>query len=138
MENKKFNFVLVQYSRETVEFSEGINAYALEDFGCDGIEEFALEEARVDEILGERAYSGGDVPESLIDEVQAATIDQDSFTYKYFFYQNDFEKNASEFVFFLKKITRNSHCLLHRKISKTGMQNGKSFIHRLLFQIVWR
>lgn len=103
MENKKFNFVLVQYSRETVEFSEGINAYALEDFGCDGIEEFALEEARVDEILGERAYSGGDVPESLIDEVQAATIDQDSFTYKYFFYQNDFEKNASEFVFFLKE-----------------------------------
>ena len=100
---KKFNFVLIQYGRDNVQFSDGINAYALEDFGCDGVEEFSLEEARVDEILGERAYSGGDIPESLIDEVQAATTDQDSFTYKYFFYQDDFEQNSSDFVFFVKE-----------------------------------
>lgn len=99
---EKFNFVLVQYSRENVQLAQEINSYALEEFGCDGIEEFALEEARVDEILGERAYSGGDVPESLIDEVQAATLDQDTVTYKYFFYQNDFEENAESFVAFLK------------------------------------
>lgn len=103
MENKKFNFVLIQYGRENVEMSHAINAFALDDFFCDGIEEFSLEESRVDEILGERAYSGGDIPESLIDEVEAATIDQDVFTYKYFFYQGDFEKNVSDFVFFLKE-----------------------------------
>lgn len=103
MENKKFNFVLIQYSRDNVQLAIGINAYALEDFGCDGIEEFSLEEARVDQILGERAYSGGDIPESLIDEVEAATIDQEAFTYKYFFYQNDFEENSSDFVFFIKE-----------------------------------
>lgn len=103
MENKKFNFVLIQYSRDNVQLANGINAYALEDFGCDGIEEFSLEEARVDQILGERAYSGGDIPESLIDEVEAATIDQEAFTYKYFFYQNDFEENSSNFVFFIKE-----------------------------------
>ncbi len=103
VENKKFNFVLVQYSRENIELADAINAYAVEDFGCDGVEEFSLEEARVDEILGERAYSGGDIPESLIDEVQAATINQESITYKYFFYQDNFEENASEFVFFLKE-----------------------------------
>ena len=80
-----------------------INAYALDDFQCDGVEEFSLEESRVDEILGERAYSGGDIPESLIDEVQAATINQDSFTYKYFFYEGDFESNSSAFVFFIKE-----------------------------------
>lgn len=103
MENKKFNFVLVQYARENVEMSHAINAYAVEDFSCDGIEEFSLEESRVDEILGERAYSGGDIPESLIDEVEAATVAQDAFTYKYFFYQDDFETNVSDFVFFLKE-----------------------------------
>jgi len=102
-ENKKFNFVLVQYTRDNVELTEQINAYALEDFECDGIEEFALEEARVDEILGERAYSGGDIPESLIDEVQAATLDQDTVTYKYFFYQGNFDENAKDFVTFLKQ-----------------------------------
>jgi ribosomal protein L11 methyltransferase len=103
VENKKFNFVLVQYSPETLNLSHALNAYALEDFGCDGIEEFSLEEARVDEILGERAYSGGDIPESLIDEIQDATNKQESTTYKYFFYQNEFEDNASDFVLFLKE-----------------------------------
>ncbi len=102
-DNKKFNFVLLGYNRNTVELAPMINAYAIEDFGCDGVEEFSLEEARVDEILGERAYSGGDVPESLIDEVQAATIDQDNFTYKYFFYEGDFETNSADFVFFVKE-----------------------------------
>lgn len=101
--NKKFNFVLLGFNRDTVKLAPMINAYAVEDFGCDGVEEFSLEEARVDEILGERAYSGGDVPESLIDEVQAATIDQDSFTYKYFFYEDDFEANSADFVFFVKE-----------------------------------
>lgn len=103
MENKKFSFVLIEYSKENVSFANLINAYALEDFNCDGVEEFSLEETRVDEILGERAYSGGDIPESLIDEVEAATINQDSFTYKYFFYQNDFEVNAADFVYFIKE-----------------------------------
>jgi ribosomal protein L11 methyltransferase len=101
--DKKFNFVLIGFTHETVSLAALINAYAVEDFDCDGVEEFSLEEARVDEILGERAYSGGDIPESLIDEVQAATIGQDYFTYKYFFYEGDFEKNSSDFVFFMKE-----------------------------------
>jgi len=103
VENKKFNFVLLGFTRETVEWAPSLNAYAVEDYGCDGVEEFSLEEARVDAILGERAYSGGDIPESLIDEVQAAIVDQDNFTYKYFFYQGDFETNSAEFVFFIKQ-----------------------------------
>ena len=103
MENRKFNFVLLGYNRATVEWAPSINAYAVEDFKCDGVEEFSLEEARVDEILGERAYSGGDIPETLIDEVQAATIDQDSITYKYFFYEGNFEQHSAEFVFFIKE-----------------------------------
>ncbi len=103
MENRKFNFVLLGYNRATIEWAPGINAYAIEDFNCDGVEEFSLEESRVDEILGERAYSGGDIPETLIDEVQAATINQDTVTYKYFFYEGDFETHSSEFIFFIKE-----------------------------------
>lgn len=102
MKNKKFNFVLIEYNRQTAAFSAHVNAYALEDFSCDGIEEFSLEEARVDEILGERAYSGGDIPETLIDEVQAATMNQETFTFKYFFYEGNFEENCKDFIFFVK------------------------------------
>lgn len=103
MTKNKFNFVLIEFNKENADLSHAINAYALEDFECDGIEEFSLEEARVDEILGERAYSGGDIPESLIDEVQAATLEQDTFTYKYFFYEGSFELNCKEFIAFIKK-----------------------------------
>lgn len=101
--NKKFNFVLVGYTRKTVQLANLINAYAVDDFFCDGIEEFSLDESRVDAILGKRAYSGGDIPESLIEEVESKTIDQEFFTYKYFFYRDDFEKNSHEFVFFVKE-----------------------------------
>lgn len=103
MTNKKFNFVLVHYSQNTIHIAPEINAFAIEDFQCDGIEEFSLEEARVDEILGERAYSGGDIPETLLDEVTAATESQEQVTYKYFFYQNDYDQNSADFVLFLKE-----------------------------------
>lgn len=45
---------------------------AIHDFDCAGVENYSLEEKEVDEILGERAYSGGDVPESVLDEVTEA------------------------------------------------------------------
>tara|TARA_B100001971_G_scaffold213155_1_gene245541 strand:- start:128961 stop:129902 length:942 start_codon:yes stop_codon:yes gene_type:complete len=38
-------------------------------FNIAGIEEFSMEESEVDSLLGERSYSGGDVPSSVIDEV---------------------------------------------------------------------
>lgn len=102
MENKKFNYVILHFNPLTIENSEVINAHAVEDFFCDGIEEFSLEEARVDEILGERAYSGGDVPEELIDEVQAATRAEELVTYKYYFFEDDFEQNTKDFIEFVK------------------------------------
>lgn len=102
-EEKKFNFVLLYLNKETIHLREEINAYAIEDFECDGIEEFALEEARVDEILGERAYSGGDVPESLLDEVEEATNDQEEVSYKYFFYEGDYQNNSLSFKMFVEE-----------------------------------
>lgn len=98
MENKKFNFVLVHFTPATIHFLDEINQIALNNCLCDGIEEFALEEARVDEILGERAYSGGDVPETLLEEVEMATMGQAEVTLKYFFFEENFEKNTQCFL----------------------------------------
>ena len=61
-----------------------IDTIAHKDYACTGIEEFAIEEARVDEILGERSYSGGDVPESIIHEVES-TVKGSGITKKYYF-----------------------------------------------------
>ena len=49
----------------------------------------AIDEARVDEILGERAYSGGDVPEEVIDEVSDITTETNDFDYSFYFFNGD-------------------------------------------------
>ncbi len=48
---------------------EHLKLLALEQFNGIGIEEYSLSEAEVDEILGERSYSGGDLPMEVLDEV---------------------------------------------------------------------
>ncbi len=103
VENKSFCFILLNYSKETIHLADEINQISMDDFDCDGIEEFSIEEKRVDEILGERAYSGGDIPTSLIDEVMDVMQSQNEMTFKYFFYQNNFEERANNFLFFLNE-----------------------------------
>ena len=95
-----FSFVLLGYNAETADHRDGIDARAHLDFNCEGIEEFSLEESRVDEILGERAYSGGDVPETLLDEVERATFGLEKFFVKYYFLN---EKDATDFVVYIKE-----------------------------------
>ncbi len=43
---------------------------AVNEFATLGIEEFSLSEPEVDAILGERSYSGGDLPQEILDEVE--------------------------------------------------------------------
>jgi len=102
VENKFFCFVLVHFNKETIHLSEEINQIAMDDFDCDGVEEFSIEEQRVDEILGERAYSGGDIPTSLIDEVMGVMQNQEEMTFKYFFYQKNYEERAESFLSILE------------------------------------
>ncbi len=99
MENN-YSFVLIKFNPSSLELKEQLSLLSMNDFGCDGVEEFSLEEARVDEILGERAYSGGDVPETLLDEVEHATFSLESFYVKFYFQVED---NAKEFVVFIKE-----------------------------------
>lgn len=63
---------------------ERIEASALGEFEALGIEEFSLTEAEVDEILGDRSYSGGDLPESVIDEVESTVLSKPN-NYRFFF-----------------------------------------------------
>ncbi len=45
---------------------------AVRDFGCTGVEEYSLVESEVDALLGDRSYSGGDLPVEVLGEVDAA------------------------------------------------------------------
>ncbi len=81
---------------------ETVQDLAVNEFGSLGIEEFSLSEAEVDEILGERSYSGGDLPQDVIDEVES-TVLKGPVNYRFFFdnknLANDFlNKVRSEFL----------------------------------------
>ncbi len=93
-------FYIVTVSFETEAKADEINEIALNSFHVDGIEEFSLNEETVDEILGERAYSGGDIPTEVIHEVEDVTKANGDLSYKYYFFNGDL-KRAEDFSAYL-------------------------------------
>jgi len=49
---------------------ENLKYKAINEFESMGLEEYSLEEAQVDELLGDRSYSGGDLPLEVLEEVE--------------------------------------------------------------------
>jgi ribosomal protein L11 methyltransferase len=71
-----------------------IEAKAIDDFSALGIEEFSLNEPEVDALLGERSYSGGDLPQEVLDEVEDRVL-KGPVNFRFFF---DDEKSAESFL----------------------------------------
>jgi ribosomal protein L11 methyltransferase len=82
---------------------------ALKEFNSTGVEEFSLDEATVDEILGERSYSGGDLPESVLDEVNTKAKDY-SELYKFYFSNKE---DAGSFLFEVSNHSLNAKLTEH-------------------------
>lgn len=76
-----------------------IELSAHESFSCLGIEEFSIDEPKVDEILGERSYSGADLPRAVIDEVDLV-VNHDLRVRKFYFAN---EEKTLAFQNYLKK-----------------------------------
>ena len=76
-----------------------LESVAVEQYQALGIEEFSLTEAEVDAILGDRSYSGGDLPETVIDEVESTVLGRPA-NYRFFF---DNALNANEFKLHCQK-----------------------------------
>jgi ribosomal protein L11 methyltransferase len=75
--------------------SHGWNSFetdAMDRFHALGIEEYSLTEPEVDALLGERSYSGGDLPESVLDEVEEKILGKPT-NYRFFFDQKENAKN---------------------------------------------
>jgi ribosomal protein L11 methyltransferase len=96
---EKFWIVTLFHFRPDETLRLRIEQVGMEQFSALGIEEFSLTEAEVDEILGERAYSGGDVPETVLDEVEESVRSQ-SAHYRFFF---DSQSAAHEFKNFCQR-----------------------------------
>lgn len=69
--NQKYYFsVTAMLSSATEDDLMEINQRAFDEFGCEGIEEYNLDEKSIDEILGREAYLGAEIPQELIDKLE--------------------------------------------------------------------
>lgn len=75
---------------------EILNKIAVEKFFAEGIEQYSLNEETVDEILGERSYSGGDVPTEVLEEVEN-TMKTTSRSVRYYFNNKNNAENFTHF-----------------------------------------
>jgi len=89
-----YYFIQAQIDLKNV---DQIDQTAHHEFSCTGIESFAIDEQRVDEILGMRSYSGGDVPETVIYEVES-TVDNEGHIQKYYFNSNADAINFKQYL----------------------------------------
>lgn len=64
-------YFIVELDIQDQDVLTSLEQEAFESYGCTGSQEFSIEEAKVDEILGERSYSGGDLPLEVLEEVEA-------------------------------------------------------------------
>jgi hypothetical protein len=94
MEEKYYYLLEVKYKG----ISEGdyfeINNLAFGSYGCQGVEEFNLNEAAVDEILGKEALLGAEVNEYIINKIEKSVSSGKLLTINYLFLE---EADAKSF-----------------------------------------
>jgi len=77
----------------------GLDIVAFQEFESQGKLEYSLDEARVDEILGEKAYCGGDLPEDVFDDLENELMEEDKGSYYWLE-----EKKAQAFFEYCEKV----------------------------------
>lgn len=100
-----------------------IDAQALEDWGCTGIEDFSIDEATVDAILGDRSYSGGDIPDDQIFEVEGK-VQTDKSIKKYYF---EGPSHGRAFMTFLKSNQIDGSHLIEKETKDWNEEWKKNF-----------
>lgn len=99
----KFWVVTLFHLQPSNEEVEAIETKAIHEFGAMGVEEYAMNEAEVDALLGERSYSGGDLPLEVLDEVERHISGKPG-NYRFFF--NDPQKATA----FKDEVSRDYLC----------------------------
>ncbi|MBT3983063.1 MAG: methyltransferase [Bacteriovoracaceae bacterium] len=104
MENtKQYAEVVIDFHGHYGQLKSSVQDIAFSEYGCQGSCEYSMDEPEVDEILGERSYSGGDLPLDVIEEVESKVLGSSEFRVGYFYNENEYLERASAFVNKLEK-----------------------------------
>ena len=102
MEDRYYYSVSINFI-DRLELKEVVMAKAVDDYFCQGIEDFSMNEEQVDEALGEKAFSGGSVPQDVLDEVDLNQAAREGQRVKFYFHEGDIENNVDNFQKYLRK-----------------------------------
>ena len=80
---KDYFFIEIELQDEVL--MQELENEAFERFNCAGSQDFSVDEEKVDEILGQRSYSGGDLPLEILEEVEKTLREQGENKKKFFF-----------------------------------------------------
>ena len=94
-----FWVVTLFHYQPTNDGRSSLELMAVNDYETLGIEEFSLTEPEVDEILGDRSYSGADLTQDVLDEVEQKVLNHP--TTCRFFFSN--QQNAESFFDLVKR-----------------------------------
>lgn len=115
---------------------EEIEALAFLKFESTGVEDFSLEEEKVDEILGERSYSGADIPLSVIEEVEETISHEDLISKKVYFSNKEDALNFQSYLNEDLKIDSLFHEVLTQDWNEEWRKNFKPIQINSNFEIV--
>lgn len=105
-----------------------INNMAFGRYGCQGVEEFNLNEAAVDEILGKEALLGAEVNEYIINKIEKSVSSGKIVTINYLFLE---EEDAKAFQGYLESLKNKPICYLKRKIYEDWNLEWKKHYKRI-------
>jgi len=98
--SKKFIQVVVN-NLTNAEMLADISEQAFAQFNCGGSQVFDFDEQQVDNLLGKEAYVGGELPQSIIDKIDNAHL-QENDAHFFFFFTDTFKKDSEGFLDFIK------------------------------------
>ncbi|MBF0297266.1 MAG: 50S ribosomal protein L11 methyltransferase [Oligoflexia bacterium] len=97
---------------------EKIKNDSLAKFNSSGIEEFSMDEAEVDEMLGDRSYSGGDIPIETLLEVESKNALKKNISFKFYFDSERAEFDSENFVEYINIIKAKYPSIIVKKEKK--------------------
>ncbi len=116
---------LFYYLNFNGQWTPQLDAELIENYKALGIEEMSLEEAEVDEILGEESFCGGDLPIELIEKLEMA---QSQMGKKIFF--NDFV-DAKKAMIFLNQLDPEAQIKLESREQEDWQENWRLYYKKV-------
>jgi len=122
MDTKKYYLISLSTQGAASEIPDEIQGIAFDKFHCQGVEEYTFDEAQIDEVLGERAFCGGDLDQNLATELEEHKLGHQL---KFYFYGDEARDQAFKFHNYLEEKLPNLKSTFHEEVEQDWNEEWK-------------